>query len=283
MAALSQLITDLQTRFRDVGGGFISAVPATLYLNLGCEDFANYVEPQWREYGFFVTAKQYRYVLPTEFLHTMTMMWYQNGQYEIPYLSPQEFKSRGYMNRRISVSTPQAYTIINNELYLGPAPGTTSSSSLLTTTTLAANGTSMTVTDATKFQSPAGLVLIDSEQIPYQANDGVTQLSLLKRGEGGTAAAQHLSGATVFRMDMVMTYSYSHKYLSATTDAPSFQTQYHRTPVHYAMYLALKQDGRDKQAAEELQIYTQKRLEARREIRMLTRDKNNRRISTAYL
>lgn len=286
MAALSALRTDLRARFRDVAGNFISATPANLYLNIAFEDFTNDVEPTWREYGFFVTGKQFRYTPPTDFLHTLTMMWYQNGQYEIPYLSPQEFKTRGYMNRRISVSTPQAYTIIDGDLYLGPAPGTTSNTSILSPGSISAQQTTVNVANASKFQSPAGMVLIDSEQMEYQDNDGASSLGnllLVKRGQGGTTAAVHSSCATVKRLDLVMTYTYAFKYMSADTDTPNIPLQHHRTPVHYALALALKQDGRDKQAESEFKEYTMKRLEAKRQVRLLTRDKNNRRISSAYM
>ncbi len=290
MANLSQLRTDLRTRFRDVAGNFISDTPATLYLNIACEDFSNNVEPTWREYGFYVTAKQYAYPLPSDYQHALTMMWYQNGQYEIPYLSPQEFKSRGYMNRRISVSTPQAYTIDNGpsgqQLMLGPAPGSSSNTSLLSGNMTSSQTTVPLVSSgAAQFQSPAGMVLIESEQIIYQNQNGSNQLSLCQRGAGGTTPAAHTfvtASPTVYRLDLVMMYTYQFIYMSAASDSPNFAAQYHRIPINYALSLALIQDGRDKQAAAAMAVYLQERAQAKRQVRILVRDKNNRRISTAY-
>jgi len=292
MAALSQLRTDLQYRYRDTAGKFLSAVPANLFLNIGGEDFCNDVEPQWREYGFYVTAKQHSYNLPSDYLHSLTMMWYQNGQYEIPYLSPQEFKMRGFMNRRISVSTPQAYTIDNGptglQLILGPAPGTSSNTSgTQTLSTITSSQTSITPTDATQFQSPSGIIQIESEQIQYQANANTLggALTLCLRGFGGTTAASHVTGSvplTVSRLDLVMMYTYQYKYMVLDSDTPNFQSQYHRDIVHYAMYLALKADGRDKQAEAEMEFYMEKKKEAKRNIRLLTRDRHNKKISSAY-
>lgn len=298
MPNLSQLITDLRARFRDVAGNFISATPATLYLNIAYEDFTNDTECNWREYGFYVTKHQYLYTLPADCLHTLTAMWYQNGQYEIPFLSEQEFKQRGYMNRRISVSTPQAYTIVNdgsggaNRLMLGPAPGTTSNTSTLRFgNNMNSSQTTMTLTSGggAQFQSPGGMVLCESEQMIYQNNgdSGTDILGQLIRGAGGTTAASHTAisglGTPVYRLDLIITYSYAFKYMSALSDTPGVPAQFQRIPLHYALALALKQDGRDKQAEAEFGIYQQKRLEAKRQVRILTRDKNNRRISTAYM
>ena len=288
--ALSVLTTDLRARFRDVAGNFISAVPATNYLNVAFENFTNDTECNWREFGFYITGKQYVYTLPADCLHTLTAMWYQNGQYEIPFLSEQEFKARGNMNRRISVSTPQSYTIVQdgsgaaNSLLLGPAPGTTSNTSMVNPGSISALQTSINVSDATKFQSPAGMVLIDSEQIIYQNQDNLKpgNLLLCLRGKGGTAAAVHSSCAVVYRLDLVITYTYAYKYMAATTDTPNIPLQYQKIPIHYALALALKQDGRDKQAMAEMEEYMALRKEAKRQVRIQTRDKNNRRISTAY-
>lgn len=290
MAALSQLRTDLQYRYRDTAAKYLSAVPANLFLNLGAEDFANDVEPSWREYGFYITAKQFNYNLPSDYLHSLTMMWYQNGQYEIPYLSPQEFKMRGYMNRRITVSTPQAYTIDNGptglQLILGPSPGTSSNTSTIITS-MTSSQTTVPVVDSTQFQSPAGIVQIENEQIQYQSNDNTVggSLRLALRGFGGTTAATHTyvsTPLTVQRLDLVMMYAYQFKYMVADSDTPNFQSQYHRDIVHYAMYMALKADGRDKQAMEELEYYVEKKKIAKRNIRLLTRDRHNKKISSAY-
>ena len=284
--ALSVLRSDLLGRFRDVSGNFISATQSANYLNVAFENFTNDTECNWREYGFFVTGKQYIYAPPADMLHSLTMMWYQNGQYEVTFLSEQEFKSRGYMNRRISVSTPQHYTISDGNILLGPAPGTTSNTSTIITSMTSGQTTVPIVANGlAQFQSPAGMVLIESEQIIYQ-NQVSPNLTLCVRGAGGTTPAAHTFVSTpipVSRLDLVMTYTYAFKYMSATTDTPNIPVQYQKIPIHYALSLALKQDGRDKQAAAEMAEYMALRKEAKRQVQKLTRDRNNRRIMTAYL
>lgn len=281
MAALSALRLDLRTRFQDKNGGFLSAVPANLYLNLGCEDFVNDVQPMSREYGWTLTAKKFRYDLPSDFIQTRAMMWYYGGQdVEIPYRSPQEFKRLGLMNKRETASTPEAYTIIDDDIYIGPAPSASSNTSSITAAMLSTDS-SMTVADATKFHSQAGIIIVESEQIAHQSNNGSTGLALLLRGQGGTTAAAH-GCVTVSRCDLVMVYSFTHLFMSADGDTPAFSSRYHRIPVLYALHLALKSNGQDDEAKDAYDLYVGMKTQARREIRRQTRDIANRRVRAAY-
>ena len=283
MATLSALRADLQRRFQDKNGGALSAVPANLYLNQACEDFVNDVQPMSREYGFYVTAYQFRYDLPTDYIHARAMMWYQQGTAaEIPYLSPQEFKGKGYLDKKIVVSTPQAYTIMDDDLYLGPAPSTSSNTSTLSTS-ITALTTSMVLASSDSFHSPAGIVLAESEQIAHQSNNTSTDtLGLLIRGQGGTTAASHLSAITVKRLDLQMTYAFGHTYLTSDTQSPSFSSRYHRLIVLFALHLALKQFGMEDEAANAFEQYNSAKMNAKREFRRQVRDISNRRVRSAY-
>jgi hypothetical protein len=283
MAALSALRSDLQRRFQDKNGGALSATPANLYLNLACEDFVNDVQPMSREYGFYVTAYQFRYDLPTDYIHARAMMWYQQGTAaEIPYLSPQEFKAKGYLDKRIVVATPEAYTLLDGDLYLGPAPSTSSATTTLGTT-MTALTTSMVLASSDSFHSPAGIVLCESEQIAYQSNTTSTDtLGLCLRAQGGTTAAGHTSSVAVKRLDLQMTYAFSHTYMSADTDAPAFSSRYHRLIVLLALHFALKQFGLEDEAANAYEQYNTAKLGAKREFRRQVRDISNRRVRSSY-
>ncbi len=285
MAALSALRSDLQRRFQDKNGGALSAVPANLYLNMACEDFVNDVQPMSREYGFYVTANQFRYDLPTDYIHARAMMWYQQGTAaEIPYRSPQEFKQRGYLDKSSVRSTPEAYTIIDGDLYLGPAPSTSSATTTLATT-MTALTTSMVLTSSDSFHSPAGIVLCESEQIAYQSNTITTEtLGLCLRGQGGTTAAGHTGGGitAVKRLDLQMTYAFGHTYMSADADTPSFSSRYHRLVVLMALHFALKQFGMEEEAANAFEQYNSAKMSAKREFRRQVRDISNRRVRSSY-
>lgn len=283
MAALSALRSDLQRRFQDKNGGALSAIPANLYLNMASEDFVNDVQPMSREYGFYITAYQFRYDLPTDYIHARAMMWYQQGTAkELPYLSPQEFKAHGFLDKRIVTATPEAYTLIDNDLYLGPAPSTTSNTSA-TAGSMTALTASIAVTDSTKFNSPAGIVLIESEQIAYQSNTTSTNtLGLLIRAQGGTTAASHANPSTAKRLDLVMTYAPAHTYMSADTDTPAFSTRYHRLIVLLALHYALKQFGMEDEAANAWEQYNSQKIAAKREFRRQVRDISNRRVRASY-
>lgn len=284
MATLSALRADLQRRFQDKNGGFLSAVPANLYLNLACEDFTNDVQPEFREYGYYVTAYKFRYDLPSDWMNTRAMMWYYGGQrVELPYLSPQEFKAQGLLGKRETTSTPVAYTIIDNDIYIGPAPAASGNTSTINTG-INSSDVSLIVADASQFNAPAGIVLAESEQIAYQSNTATATgtLGLLLRGQGGTTAASHLSAVTVYRLDLVMIYSPAHTYLTSDAQSPAFNARYHRLMVEGAMYYALKQDGRDDEAAAAWDSYSAKKIQARREYRKQTRDISNRKVRATY-
>ena len=284
MATLSALRADLQRRFQDKNGGFLSAAPADLYLNLACEDFTNDVQPVFKEYGYYVTAYKFRYDLPADYIHTRAMMWYYGGQaIEMPYLSPKEFMAAGLLNKRSTTSTPEAYTIMEDDIYVGPAPAASGN----TSTTYAQVGiadTSMQVTNGTKFNAPSGIVLIDSEQIAHQSNTSTATgtLGLLLRGQGGTTAASHSGcGEVVYRLDLVMTYAASHTTITSA-QSPAFSARYHRLMVEGALAYALRQDGRDDEAGVIWEGYNGKKIQARREFRKQTRDVANRHIRATY-
>jgi len=283
MATLSALRLDLQRRFQDKNGGALSTVPANLYINMACEDFVNDVQPMSREYGFYITAYQFRYDLPTDYIHSRAMMWYQQGTAgELPYLSPQEFKAHGFLDKRIVQATPEAYTIIDNDLYLGPAPSTTSNTST-TSASMTALTSSVTVTDSTKFHSPAGVILIESEQIAHQSNTSSTNtLGLLLRGQGGTTAASHANPSTAKRLDLIMTYAYAHTYMTSDTQSPEFSGRYHRLIVLLALHYALKQFGMEDEAANAWEQYNSQKINAKREFRRQVRDISNRRVRASY-
>lgn len=273
MAALSALRTDLQKRFQDSSGNFLSATPANQFINNAVEDFVNQTEPLWREYGWYVTAKQQRYDLPSDHMKLKTLTWYQNGRFNVDYIPPKEFQLRGYLDKDTSRANPEYFTIVDNDIYLGPAPSTTSNTTTMNDAGgISATDTSVITTDGTKFQSPGGLILIESEQIAYQ-NLATNTLSLLLRAQGGTAAATHADGTTIKRMDLVAVYHYTAPTLSADADVPAIDTRWHRMVLHHALASALKMGGRDEAATIEMQYYEKKVLDAKREIRRVQRDR----------
>lgn len=283
MAALSQLRSDLQTRFQDKNGGFLSATPANLYINMACEDFQNDAQPCFREFGYYVTANQFRFDLPADYIHSRAMMFYGTGQgEEVTYLSPQEFKQQGYLQKKNSRSIPEHYTIIDNDIYLGPAPASSGNTKILLAG-VSSSATTLSFTDSSSFYQNAGVVICGSEQIAHQYNDTTADtLTLCLRGQGGTTAAAHNACDTVYRCDLVMTYAYAHAYMSADADTPAFSSRFHRLVINYALHLALKQTGNEPDAKAALEIYSAEKMVAKREIRRQVRDVRNRKVSTPY-
>lgn len=272
MTAFSALKTELLQRVNDPGGQSITSTIAYRFINNALEDWTNSVEPLWRPYGWFVTAKQFRYDLPSDWVKPKTLMWYQNGaDKEISYLSPKEFQREGYFAYRGAVANPEAFTIIDNDLWLGPAPGTTSNSSTLNGAVNSTSVATITVTDGTKFHTNGGIALVDSEQIMHQGIS-TNDLTLCLRGQGGTTAATHLTAATIYRCDLVANYFYVPPALSATTDVPAIEQRWQKALLYKAIGDCYQMLGRHDEAQAELQLYEQKKMEAKREVRKLQRD-----------
>lgn len=270
MTAFSTLKTEVQQRVNDPSGNTITTGIAGRAINEALEDWTNTVEPRWRHYGWYVTAKQWRYTLPSDWVKPKTLMWYQNGaNQEIPYYSPKEFQRRGLLALASTISNPEGYTIVDDELWLGPAPGTTSNSSLMAGS-ISSSVATITVADGTKFHSHGGWFLLDSEQIQHQGIS-TNDLTLCKRGQGGTTAASHTC-VTAYRLDLVADYFYVPATLSATTDVPGIEQRWQKALLYKAIADCLFILGREDEAQTQMQIYEQKKIEAKREVRRLQRD-----------
>lgn len=272
MTAFSALKTELMQRVNDPSGNTITTGIAGRAVNNALEDWTNTVEPLWRHYGWFVTAKQARYTLPSDWVKPKTLMWYQNNSNkEIGYLSPKEFQRKGYLSYSSTTTNPEAFTIIDGDLWLGPAPGTTSNSTTLNGNISSTSAATITVTDGTKFHTNAGWALVDSEQIMHQ-NISTNDLTLCKRGQAGTTAATHTTGTTIYRLDLVADYFYVPVALSATTDVPAIEQRWQKALLYKAISECYALLGRDEESQQQIQLYEQKKLEAKREVRRLQRE-----------
>ena len=268
MAALSLLRTELKQRTNNQTS--LSNSILNRFINNALEDWANTVEPLWRQYSWYITAKQFRYDLPTDWLKPKQLHWYQNGEKEIEFLSPKEFQRWGFLDWDRTVSSPQVYTIIDNDIYLAPAPSTSGNTDILTGS-LTSSATSTAVVDGTNFHTHGGFVLVGTEQMVHQGISTNT-LTLLLRGQGGTTAAAHNACDTIYRNDLVATYFYVPAALSADADVPAIDLRHHRTILHHAIASILRATGREEEAALEMQMYEGKKGEAKRDARSYHRD-----------
>lgn len=281
MTTFSALTTELLQRVNDSGGVTITSAIGKRAINNALEDWTNTVEPLWRQYGWYVTAKQARYTLPSDWVKPKMLMWYQSGaDCEIDYLSPKEFQRKGFMTYRAGASTPEAFTIIDGDLWLGPAPGTTSNTTTLNGAVSSTSAATITVTDGTKFHTNSGWALVDTEQIMHQGIS-TNDLTLCKRGQGGTTAATHLTAATIYRLDLVATYFYVPVALSANSDVPAIEQRWQKALLYKAISECYALTGRQEESQQQMQVYEEKKREAKREVRKLQRD-NYTQVYTPY-
>jgi len=273
VTAYSALRTELLRRVNTPSGKQITSAVAGTYINNALEDWTNSVEPLWRPYGFYITANQFRYALPSDWVKPKTAHWYQNGHKPLVYLSPKDFQRRGYLDWNQTVSSPEAYTIIDNCLYLGPPPSTSGNTSTLNGTHNS-TVTTIAVGDGTQFHTNGGMILVENEQILHQGISS-NNLTLAVRGQAGTTAAAHTPGTgtiTVYRLDLIVNYFYVPAALSSDTAEPAIPQRWHKTLLHHAIANALYQLGREVEAGQQMAIYEAKKKEAKAEMRRVQRD-----------
>lgn len=272
MTQFSALKTRLQQRVNDADGNTITTGIAGQFLNEILEDWAVTVEPLWRPYGWYVTAKQFRYDLPSDWIKPKTVHWYQNGNHELTYVSPKAFQLGGYFNWNQTSSRPSVYTVMDGDLWVGPPPGTSGNTSTISDSGgISASDATIGVADGTQFHANGGMIKIEDEQIMHQ-NISSNNLTLCLRGQGGTTAATHPDSTAVSRLDLIANYLYVPATLSGTTDSPAIEQRWHHVLLEGAIGKALNMLGREDEAQIHWALYETKKLEAKREQRRIQRD-----------
>jgi hypothetical protein len=273
VTAFSNLKTELLQRVNTPTGKQLTSAMAGNFINNALEDWTNTVEPLWRPYGFYVTANQFRYPLPSDHVKVKTLHWYQNGNFPLKPMTPKNFQRAGYFDWTSAAGRPEAYTIADNCLFIGPRPSTSSNTSTLNGSHTS-SVTTISVVDGTQFHDGGGMILVDTEQILHQGIS-TNDLTLAVRGQAGTTAASHNTAATVYRLDLIMNYFYVPATLSAGADVPAIPQRWQKTMLHHAIAAALFQLGREDEAQIQMGLYEGKKLEAKREMRKVHRDESD--------
>ena len=250
MAALSVLRGLVQLKLRDTGTRVLSSANVTSLLNEALNEWVTYTEELRQENAYAVTANQFDYAAPTDMIRLL-QAWYGPTYIPIEVVSHHELMDTGGY-RLTDTGTPLKIIVEGpnaaQRFRLWPAPSATSA-----TTTLNDSGginssdTSVILTSASSFRTPAGWISIESEKILYQLITSNT-MSLLRRAMGQTTAASHADGTTATQLDLHVVYSRLPTALSGDSDVPEIDIRFHTRLVTYVLAQALRLDGRLDQA-----------------------------------
>jgi len=256
MTNLAALTTDLQTRFADKEGRFLTEADAHRYLNVAYHEFCGKTDALRRETGIPVVANQYMYEQPRDFVKPGIMMWMKDTRRRLEFKPLRYFAEYGGLDLT-RTGPPYFYTYhigelgaSGGQLRLWPSP-TSSSETTTHPGNIGASVSTITVVSTANFRD-RGWVKLGQEQILYYSKTPTT-FNQCERGVGGSIAGTHLAGGTVTQLDIHMWYYYQDTDMTGGTQSPQFPEPFHDCLVVGALYRALLSDGREQQARPALQ------------------------------
>lgn len=285
MATLAQLRTDAQLRLSDSAIRAFTNAEMLIFINNALTEWVNLTEEIREESAFAMTSGQFDYDAPDSMIRPLYAMWMPTRT-PVEVISHNEFLSRG--GYTLNQTGPPQWMCVEGvantgyRLRLFPTPSATSASTTMNDSGgISSSDSSVILTSATSFRSPASWILIESEKILYQSVSSNT-LGILRRGVGGTTAASHADGSTVTQLDLHVVYSRQPTALSSDSDIPEIDTRWHKSLIYKVMAQALVADGRDNEAAAEDMQFEREVNRAKRAIKR-KQGASPRAIQTSYL
>ena len=252
MGTITTLTVDVRSRFAEPTAKFILDSEIMTWFNFAIQDIVTKTECIEDIRSFATVLNQMEYTLPANFIKTSGLFYWNGG---LSYrLIPKDLRSWGYLisGNPASDSDPTHYNLWSNKFRLYPIPPANAETTTLNGG-ISAVDTTITVVSTTDFNI-WGRVKIGSEIISYTSTTATT-LTGCTRGEEGTTAAIHLTGATVTHNDLLLYYFRKGTAVTAGGDTPEIPDQYHELLVLYAVSIALRKDNKHADADKWLAQY----------------------------
>jgi hypothetical protein len=255
------LLTDIRIQFGDPDRDFITDAIGLEWLTEGQERFCHEVMPLDEVGDFSVTSGVKRYDLPTNCIIPFTGVYWKNARRELAAVDPSEWDT--YEARRIlSSGTPCVFSVIRQQLVIGPAAPSGNSATALASGAITAAATTIGLTAASgTFRSRGWIKNQTTGEVVEYTGVSTTELTGCIRGVHGTSAASCASGEQFKEIDLQIRYRRSPTPMTATTQNPDIQTAFHRYLKQYVLFLAWRARG-DKAKADA--AYTQFEQEEKR-------------------
>lgn len=236
MPTAGSMISNLQLFTRDTGGDWLTETRGLEFLNQAQKRFAHNILALDEIKDYTITDGLSRYGLPTNCLMPIAVMWYQTTTKRLEYKTPSQWYDIEESNPN-SEGNPDYYTVLRQQLVVGPEVPSTDSDSTTASGAMTAAVTTLDLAAASGTFRSKGFVKIESEIIEY-SGVATTTLTGATRGVHGTTAASHASGTTVTQIDMQLTYRKEPTQMTASTDSPEIPEGFQSYLEKYALYLA---------------------------------------------
>jgi len=261
MATAGSMMTSIRKILGDPNGDFANDNTIYDWLNRGQGQFCQNVLALDEIHDYPIVAKQSRYDLPSTCIIPIWIQWYQSRVAKLEY-TPPNLWARVEERNPSATGTPDRYTVIRNQLLLGPQVPTTSSKTHLGSGAMTTANTTISLATTPIFRSK-GFIKVDSEVIEYTAL-ATTTMTGCARGLHGTTAATHASGVTVTQIDLQMLYRRTPAVIAATSTVPDIPLVYHDHLEMYALYLGWLARGDSEKAKAAFELVTQGEKDAKK-------------------
>jgi hypothetical protein len=257
MATAQSFIDDVRARLVEANQDFFQNDTSILrWLNHGYRNFVAKSKCLEKIKGYNLTANQYEYALPADYLHITQMRW--EDRYFVRERDMEEFSRYIGFNDQ-QTDRPRIYKIfpMQKTFRVAHIPNTTSASNTLNGA-INSSVTTITLTDASSFPN-RGRVLIDSEQILYYNKSG-NNLQQCVRGDNSTTttdiAASHNNGAAVQYLPLLFHYQYMPPDMVVSTVDCQLPVEYEEGIIAYATSVAFRAKDKYEVASQQQRVYS---------------------------
>lgn len=247
MTTVGTLVANLRLMYGDTNADFISDTRGMDWINQGQRRFCTNVMPLDEIKDYTISTGVLRFNLPTNCIMPIAVMWKKNSTTRLEYVTPNTWYDMEE-DQPNSSGDPDSYTLIRQQLVVGPQVPNTQSAYSTASGEMDAADTTLGLAAASGTFRSKGFVKVENEVIEFSGVSGTTLTGAI-RGVHGTTAATHASGITVYEIDMQLTYRRNPAEMTATTSIPDIPEAYHNYLEKYALYLVWLARG-DREKAE---------------------------------
>lgn len=252
MPQVGSILSNVRKLFGDPDRDFITDAVGLDWVDQAQRRFCHKVLPLDEIKDYAVTAKANKFDLPTNAIIPVAVMWYQARTARLNYAPPDHWYQLEEAHPN-STGSPEWYTVLRQQLVVGPQVPSTASKTALASGAMTAAVTTLNLSAASGTFRTKGFGKIESEVVEW-TGVATTTLTGVTRGVHGTTAASHASGTTFTQMDILMTYRKTPA-AAATASNPDVPEMFHDYIEKYVLYLAWLARGDQSKAAAAFQEF----------------------------
>lgn len=250
----SVIQSEVRSRLVEPTARYFTDAEVKRWINIGYRDFVSRTRWTQRVKAFGVTANQYEYTLPSDYVAVEELVW--QDKYKVYLADLDEIRDIIGASPTLTGTRPKAFIVYPSDkrFRIFPAPSAASSATAINLGGgISSSATTITVDSTTGFPS-MGRIIIESEQVIYYGTTATTFTQCV-RGADDTTAATHADDIAVTEAELLLAHTYVPVDMSADADVPKIPEIWHEALVLYAMHIGLQKRSLWRESAQMLQEY----------------------------